>query len=227
MKLEWVIPDFEQAFGTSSLCHNLCKGTFTQTESGKKYLSTECCHVEGLRSFYDFFLSFHFEPLISVQAWNNLHRVFGRWLLLCRKVRPGHIRLICGAHSSGRLRKGWELMDQALGGGVRLRFGSCYSHFRQNLLKGGGIKSVYFSLQMCVSLAVFRGNRSHLFWSGLKITPLHFSVLWDLQIVQWLNKIIYWLVRKCRFLSIKFTLLSCLYNEEVGETQESVGFLDM
>lgn len=32
---EWVIPDFEQAFGTSSLHHNLCKSTFIQAESEK------------------------------------------------------------------------------------------------------------------------------------------------------------------------------------------------
>lgn len=56
-----------------------------------------CCHVEGLMSVHEFFLSFHFEPLISVKAWNNLHRVFGRWLALYLKksfALLGPIRLI-------------------------------------------------------------------------------------------------------------------------------------
>lgn len=136
----------------------------------KKYISTECCHVEGLRSFHEFFLNFHFGPLISVPAWNDLHSAFGRWLILWRKVLLGHIRLFWGAHSSDRMRKEWELMDQALGCGVRLRFGNSSPHFRQNLLKGGGIKCMYFSLQMCVSLAVCLGNRRHfseLDWKSL------------------------------------------------------------
>lgn len=85
---EWVIPDFEQAFGTSSLHHNLCKSTFIQAESEKIqiYRALSCGGAEEL--------SFHFEPLISVQACNNLHRVFGRWLLISGKVSLGHIRLI-------------------------------------------------------------------------------------------------------------------------------------
>lgn len=161
MKLGWVIPDFEQAFDTSSLCLNLCKGTFIQTKSEKNPHIYRVLSCGGSEELLWILSQFSFWASDLCAAWNNLHRVFGRWLLIWRKVLPGHIRLIWGAHSSGRIRKGWELMDQALGCGVRLRFGSCYPHFRKNLLKGEGIKCVYFSLQTCVSLAVCLGNRSH------------------------------------------------------------------
>lgn len=54
----WVIPDFEQAFGTSSLHHNLCKGTFIQTEVKKNTYLQSAAMWRGWEAFMNSFSIF-------------------------------------------------------------------------------------------------------------------------------------------------------------------------
>lgn len=161
MKLEWVIPDYEQAFGTSSLRHDLCKGTFIQTKWEKNTYLQSAVMWRGWGAFMNSFSVF----ILSLWSLCSLGITFTGYLedgsLSEEKlhlVTSGWFEVLTLQMGSGKD----EMRADGSGFGMRsqTKIWKLLSLF-QAKPPGGGIKCVYLSLQVCVSLAVCLGNRNH------------------------------------------------------------------